>query len=71
MLTFSVLDRKHPFGTDLVQKGKIICLICNLTSKFKYVKFNGDVHLSCLGLETPFLGNFCTKSKKCCSKLKF
>ena len=56
VFTFSVLDWKHPFWANLVQKVKIVSL------SWKLVLF---------GLETPFLGKFGTKNQNCQFKLKF
>ena len=45
MLTFSVLDRNYPFGTNLVQKFKLLLQAeISYLDESEYAEFSGDAH---------------------------
>ena len=70
LFTFSVLDQKHPFCANLVQKSKLFKLTFN--TKTNSNKQNSMVVFTFSVLdETPFLGKFGPKSQNCQFKLKF
>ena len=71
LFIFSVLDGKNPFGVNLAQTVKTVSLSWNSVLRIIYVEFSGTVDVFCLGLETPFLDNFCPKNQNCQCNLKF
>ena len=72
VITFFVLDRKHPFWANLVQKIKIVSLSRNLVPRIIRICRN-QLHcsLSSFRPKTPFLGKFDSKSQNCQFNLKF
>ena len=65
VFTFSVLDRKHSFWENLVQKVKIFSLSKNVVLRLiQYAQFSGAVYFFSFRPETPFLGKFGPKIKE-------
>ena len=72
VLTFYVLDRKHPFWVNLVQKIKIDSLIKNLApTLIRICRIQRRCSFFCFRPETTFLGKFGPKNQNCVLKLKF
>ena len=63
IFTFAVLDRKHPFWANLIQKIKIV--------SFEYAEFHGGLNFFCFRPEIPFLGKFGPKNQNFHFILKF
>ena len=62
VFTFSVLDRKHPFCANLVQKSKLsVSAEIWCIEQFKYAEFNGGVHFFCFRRETLLGANLVQK----------
>ena len=68
VLTFSALDWKYGFWTNLFQKIKIVSLSRNLVPRLKYADFNHDLHFSVFEHKYPSWANFVQKFKIVCSK---
>ena len=66
------MDKKCTFWANLVQKTKIVSQheIWHLHVS-EYAEFDGDVQLSCFGLEIPFFGKFGPKIQNYVFKMKF
>ena len=72
MYAFSVVDWKHPFWANLVQKIKAVCLSWNLVpTLIRMFQIRLWCSLFPFWLEIPFLGKFGPKTEKCLFKLKF
>ena len=70
--TFSVLERKHPFWVNLVQKIKIVSLSWNLVPRLiRTCRIQWWCAFFGFRPETPFLGKFGSNSQNCQFKLKF
>ena len=72
VFSFSVLDRKHPFWANLVQKIKIVCVCCQFITQINSNMQNSIVafNFSVLDRKLPFWANFVQKIN-CQFKLKF
>ena len=72
VFTFCVLDWKHPFWANLVQKLNIVSLSWNLVSiLIRICRIQFCLHCLYFRMETPFLGRFGPKNQNCQFKLKF
>ena len=68
---FTVLDRKHTFLVNLVQKIKIVSLSWNLVPRLIRICRIQWWCSFCFRPETHFLGKFGPKNQNCQFKLKF
>ena len=75
VLTFSALDWKYGFWTNLFQKIKIVSLSRNLVPRLKYADFNRNMQISIMIFtfsifehKYPSWTNFVQKFKIVCSK---
>ena len=72
MFSFSIINQKHPFWTNLVQKLKIVSFTLSLVPRLIPIwRIQWWYSVFLFRLEIPFLGKFGPKTQNCWFKLKF
>ena len=72
IFTFSIFDRKYPFGQIYSKKSELSLYAETwYLDYFEYAELNDDVHFFYFPLEILFLAKFDPKTQNCRFKLKF